>query len=93
MRRLLAALLAGLVGVVSLLAIGAVGFYVIFFAGIGWKVLATLGVLGVAALFPLWGMLHDYQRRRNAWLGALSTALRNASLPVAHMFSSRVTGL
>ena len=44
--------------------VGAVGFYVIFFAGIGWKVLATLGVLGVAALFPLWGMLHDYQRRR-----------------------------
>ena len=21
-------------------------------------------MLGVAALFPLWGMLHDYQRRR-----------------------------
>ncbi len=44
--------------------VAAAGFYVIFFAGIGWKVLAGLGVLGIAGLFPLWGMLHDYQRRR-----------------------------
>ena len=44
--------------------VGAAGFYVIFFAGIGWKVLATVGVLGLASLAPLWGMLHDYQRRR-----------------------------
>jgi rod shape determining protein RodA len=44
--------------------VGAVGFYVIFFAGIGWKVLVGLGVLGLASLFPLWGMLHEYQRRR-----------------------------
>ena len=44
--------------------IAAAGFYVIFFAGIGWKVLAGLGVLGLASLFPLWSMLHDYQRRR-----------------------------
>jgi rod shape determining protein RodA len=44
--------------------VAAVGFYVIFFAGIGWKVLVGLGVLGAASLFPLWGMLHDYQRRR-----------------------------
>jgi rod shape determining protein RodA len=44
--------------------VAAAGFYVIFFAGIGWKVLAGLGVLGTASLFPLWGMLHDYQRKR-----------------------------
>jgi rod shape determining protein RodA len=44
--------------------VAAAGFYVIFFAGIGWKVLVGLGVLGVGSLFPLWGMLHDYQRRR-----------------------------
>jgi rod shape determining protein RodA len=44
--------------------VAAAGFYVIFFAGIGWKVLAALGVLGLASLAPLWGMLHDYQRRR-----------------------------
>jgi len=44
--------------------VAAAGFYVIFFAGIGWKVLAGLGVLGLASLAPLWSMLHDYQRRR-----------------------------
>jgi rod shape determining protein RodA len=44
--------------------VAAAGFYVIFFAGIGWKVLAGLGALGAASLFPLWGMLHDYQRKR-----------------------------
>jgi len=44
--------------------VGAVGFYVIFFAGIGWRILAGLGVLGLASLAPLWGLLHDYQRRR-----------------------------
>ena len=44
--------------------VAATGFYVIFFAGIGWKVLAWLAGLGIASLFPLWGMLHDYQRKR-----------------------------
>jgi rod shape determining protein RodA len=44
--------------------VGAVGFYVIFFAGVGWKLLTVLGVLGAASLFPLWGMLHEYQRKR-----------------------------
>jgi rod shape determining protein RodA len=44
--------------------VGATGFYVIFFAGINWKVLASVFALGVAALFPLWGMMHDYQRKR-----------------------------
>jgi rod shape determining protein RodA len=46
------------------LLIAAAGFYVIFFAGLNWKVLAGVGVLALAALPPLWGMLHDYQRRR-----------------------------
>ena len=44
--------------------VAAAGFFVIFFAGIGWKVLAALGALGLACLAPLWSMLHDYQRRR-----------------------------
>jgi rod shape determining protein RodA len=44
--------------------VGAVGFYVIFFAGLSWRVMGGLAALGVIALFPLWGMLHDYQRRR-----------------------------
>ncbi len=44
--------------------VAATGFYVIFFAGIGWKVLAALGIAGLASLLPLWGLLHDYQQRR-----------------------------
>jgi rod shape determining protein RodA len=44
--------------------VAAAGFYVIFFAGVSWKLLAALGALGAAGLVPLWGMLHDYQRRR-----------------------------
>jgi rod shape determining protein RodA len=44
--------------------VGATGFYVIYFAGIHWKVLVWGAGLGIAGLFPLWGMLHDYQRRR-----------------------------
>jgi rod shape determining protein RodA len=44
--------------------VGLAGFYVIFFAGINWKVLIWAAVLFIASLFPLWGMLHDYQRRR-----------------------------
>ena len=44
--------------------VGAAGFYVIFFAGISWRVLGGLAALFVVALFPLWSMLHDYQRRR-----------------------------
>ena len=44
--------------------VAATGFYVIYFAGIGWKVLAAIGVAGLAMLPPLWGLLHDYQRKR-----------------------------
>jgi rod shape determining protein RodA len=44
--------------------VGATGFYVIYFAGINWKILVWGTALGVASLFPLWGMMHDYQRRR-----------------------------
>ena len=46
------------------LLVFAVGFYAIFFAGIGWKILATLAGLALASIPPLWGMLHDYQRKR-----------------------------
>lgn len=42
----------------------AAGCYVIFFAGLSWKIIVGLVVLGLASLFPLWGLLHDYQRRR-----------------------------
>ena len=42
----------------------AAGFYVIFFAGLPWKILAGLGAAALASVPPLWGLLHDYQRRR-----------------------------
>ncbi|OGA73317.1 MAG: rod shape-determining protein RodA [Betaproteobacteria bacterium RIFCSPLOWO2_12_FULL_65_14] len=44
--------------------VGASGFFVIFFAGIGWKVIGALVALGAAAMPLAWGFLHDYQRRR-----------------------------
>ena len=40
------------------------GFFVIFLAGLSWKLIISLGVAGAAALPFLWTMLHDYQRRR-----------------------------
>ncbi len=46
------------------LLVAASGFTVLFFAGIGWKVLAGLGIAGLAAAPLAWGLLHDYQRRR-----------------------------
>ncbi|MGH8749883.1 MAG: rod shape-determining protein RodA, partial [Burkholderiales bacterium] len=46
------------------LLVFAVGFFVIFLAGISWKVLATLAALALASVAPLWGLLHDYQRKR-----------------------------
>ena len=44
--------------------VAAAGAYILYFAGLGWRVIATLAVVGAASLFPLWGLLHDYQRRR-----------------------------
>jgi rod shape determining protein RodA len=44
--------------------VGAAGFYVIFFAGLPWRVIVgLLAVAGAAAPFA-WTMLHDYQRKR-----------------------------
>jgi len=46
------------------LLIGASGFYVLFLAGLSWKVIAGLGALGTAAAPLVWSQLHDYQRER-----------------------------
>jgi len=46
------------------LLIFASGFFVIFLAGLSWKVLVSLVVAGAASLPFLWSVLHDYQRRR-----------------------------
>ncbi len=46
------------------LLIGAAGFYVIFLAGLPWKIIIGM-ILSAAAAAPfIWTMLHDYQRRR-----------------------------
>jgi rod shape determining protein RodA len=42
----------------------AAGFYVIFFAGLPWKVLLGLAVAGAASLPVVWSFMHDYQRQR-----------------------------
>ena len=42
----------------------AAGFYVIFFAGLSWKLIAGLAVAGLASLPVVWSLLHDYQRNR-----------------------------
>ncbi len=46
------------------LMITASGCYVIFLAGLSWRVIATLFVAGLASLPFLWSTLHDYQRQR-----------------------------
>lgn len=46
------------------LLVGAAGFFVIFLAGLPWKIMIGLGAAGAAALPFAWNMLHDYQRRR-----------------------------
>ncbi|MDR0576857.1 MAG: rod shape-determining protein RodA [Candidatus Accumulibacter sp.] len=44
--------------------VGAAGFYVIFFAGLPWKIIVGMIVAGAAATPFVWSMLRDYQRRR-----------------------------
>ena len=46
------------------LLIGASGFYVLYFAGLSWKVIAGLVVAASAAAPLVWPHLRDYQRER-----------------------------
>jgi rod shape determining protein RodA len=46
------------------LMIGASGFYLLFFAGLPWKVIFGGAALGAVSLPVVWGLLHDYQQRR-----------------------------
>ena len=46
------------------LMIGASGFYLLFFAGLPWKVILAGGVLGGASLPLAWRFMHDYQQQR-----------------------------
>ncbi len=42
----------------------AAGFYVIFLAGLSWKVLLGLAIAFGASLPVIWSLMHDYQRER-----------------------------
>ena len=44
--------------------VGAAGFYVIFFAGLPWKIIIGMIIAGATAAPFIWTILHDYQRRR-----------------------------
>lgn len=46
------------------LLISASGFFVIFLAGLSWKILAGLAAAVGAMLPVLWSLMHDYQRQR-----------------------------
>lgn len=40
------------------------GCYVIFLAGLPWRIIIALGVAGLTSLPFLWSVMHDYQRQR-----------------------------
>jgi rod shape determining protein RodA len=42
----------------------AAGAYVIFFAGLSWRVIGGLVAAGLAAMPALWMVMHDYQKQR-----------------------------
>ena len=42
----------------------AAGSYVLFLAGLSWRIIIGLGVAGAACLPFVWSMMHDYQRQR-----------------------------
>ena len=46
------------------LLIFASGFFVIFLAGLSWRVIGSMAVAGAVSLPFLWSMMHDYQRKR-----------------------------
>lgn len=46
------------------LLISASGFFVLFFAGLSWKLLLGMALAGGAAVPVAWSFLHDYQRQR-----------------------------
>ena len=49
---------------IAALLIGASGFYVLFLAGLSWKIIVGLFALAAAVGPAVWAQLHDYQRER-----------------------------
>jgi len=46
------------------LLISAAGAYVLFLAGLSWRIIIGLGIAAAACLPFVWSMMHDYQRQR-----------------------------
>ncbi len=46
------------------LLISASGFYVLFLAGLSWRIMGGLFVAAIASAPVMWKMMHDYQRHR-----------------------------
>jgi rod shape determining protein RodA len=46
------------------LLISAAGFYVLFLAGLSWRIMLGLVAMGAASAPILWSLMHDYQRQR-----------------------------
>ena len=44
--------------------VGTAGFFIMFFAGMSWRVMGAIVAAGAAAVPLLWPFLHDYQRKR-----------------------------
>jgi rod shape determining protein RodA len=44
--------------------IGASGFYLLFFAGLSWKIIVGIITAGLGSLPLVWNLMHDYQRQR-----------------------------
>ncbi len=44
--------------------IGASGFYVLFLAGLSWRIMLGMLLMAIASAPFLWSMLHEYQRHR-----------------------------
>lgn len=59
-----AALIARQPDLGTALLVTAAGFYVIFLAGLSWKVLVGLTAAGLASLPLAWSVMHGYQRKR-----------------------------
>ena len=74
--------------------VGAAGFYVIFFAGLPWKIIIGMVAAGAATTPFVWSMLHDYQRKRILTLivtfsnGRSDSVTRMPSAAVAAVSSS-----
>ncbi len=59
-----AALIAKQPDLGTALLVTASGFYVLFFAGLSWRIMGGMAIAFAASLPVIWSHLHDYQRQR-----------------------------